>query len=71
MQTRAYSMFATEQCPKALAWMAALSAATGRGLDAEAWLVELVGALVFTAQARQAASTGASPPTSQDIVSTS
>lgn len=47
MRTCLYSMFSTEQCPKALAWMAALCAATGHGGDAEQWLVELIEAVVF------------------------
>lgn len=42
-----YSMYSAEQCPKALAWMAALCAATGKCTDAEAWLIELIGAVVF------------------------
>lgn len=42
-----YSMFATEQCPKALAWMAALCAVTDRSRDAGQWLVELIGAVVL------------------------
>jgi hypothetical protein len=47
MRTCLYSMFSTEQCPKALAWMAALCAATGHGGDAEQWLVELIETVVF------------------------
>lgn len=42
-----YSMFASAQSPKALAWMAALALATGHTEDAESWLVELIGAVLF------------------------
>lgn len=42
-----YSMFAAEQCPKALAWMASLALAAGKSADARAWLVELMGAIVL------------------------
>jgi len=45
-----YSMFSAEQCPKALAWMAALCASTGRGHDAEQWLIELIESVLFTHQ---------------------
>jgi hypothetical protein len=48
MRTCLYSMFSTEQCPKALAWMAALCASTGNGVEAEQWLHELIEAVVFT-----------------------
>lgn len=48
MRTCLYSMPSTEPSPKALAWMAALCAAAGHGFDAEQWLVELIGAVVFT-----------------------
>lgn len=47
-----YSMFAQDQCPKVLAWMTAFSAAVGNALDAETWLVELIGAIV-TARSRR------------------
>lgn len=50
MRTCLYSMFSTEQCPKALAWMAALCAANGKGVDAEQWLVELIESVLFTRQ---------------------
>jgi hypothetical protein len=42
-----YSLFSTSQCPKALAWMASLALAAGRREDAEGWLVEVIGALLF------------------------
>jgi hypothetical protein len=42
-----YSMFSARQCPKALAWMASLALAADRREDAEQWLVEAIGALVF------------------------
>jgi hypothetical protein len=67
MWTCLYSMFSTKQCPKALAWMAALCAATGRGSDAEQWLVELIGTMVFV----QTTATGdASVPAPRDTAST-
>lgn len=47
VKTCAYSMFSSAQCPKALAWMAALSLAAGRPGDAETWLVELIAAVLF------------------------
>ncbi len=50
--TNRYSMFAAEQCPKALAWMAALALAAGRTQDARGWMVELIGAVVLTERAR-------------------
>jgi hypothetical protein len=52
MRTCLYSMFSDKQCPKALAWMAALCAAAGRGGDAEQWLVELISAVVFAESQR-------------------
>lgn len=58
MQARRYSMFAAEQCPKALAWMAALCAATGRDDDAVAWLVELMGVIVLEGKAPSRAGFG-------------
>ena len=60
MLTRAYSMYSSEQCPKALAWMAALCFAAGRQTDAQAWLVELIGVAMFT-RAREAAGTTRAP----------
>lgn len=42
-----YSMFAAEQCPKALAWMAALCVVTDNMKDAEQWMIELIGAVVL------------------------
>jgi hypothetical protein len=54
MRTCLYSMFSTEQCPKALAWMAALSVANGNYQDAEAWIHELIEALVFAKTAAPA-----------------
>jgi hypothetical protein len=42
-----YSMFSTSQCPKALSWMASLALAAGQVEDAENWLVELIGAMLF------------------------
>ncbi len=47
MQACRYSMFAAEQCPKALAWMAALALAAGKPIDAHAWFVELMSAVVL------------------------
>jgi len=67
MRTCLYSMFSTEQCPKALAWMAALCAATGNRVDAEQWLVELIGTVVFA----QVSATGdLSAPVPRDTAST-
>lgn len=43
-------MYSNKQCPKALAWMAALCAASGRGHDAQGWLVELIGVIVLSEQ---------------------
>lgn len=43
-----YSMFSASQCPKALSWMAALALAAGKTEDAEQWVVELIGALLFS-----------------------
>lgn len=59
VKTYPYSMYSNEQCPKALAWMAALCVASGHGRDAQTWLVELIGAVVFKrgAVANHAAST--------------
>lgn len=45
-------MFAAEQCPKALAWMASLALAAGKTVDARSWLIELVGAIVLVKVAR-------------------
>lgn len=42
-------MFSTTQCPKAFAWMASLALAAGQREDAEHWLVEVIGALLFRA----------------------
>ena len=58
-----YSMYSTAQCPKALAWMAALSAATGRNRDAQTWLVELISAVVFV---REQTETHEQSPALQD-----
>lgn len=44
---RQYSMFSSEQCPRALALMAGLADAAGRRADAGQWLVELIGAIVL------------------------
>jgi uncharacterized membrane protein YecN with MAPEG domain len=49
-----YSMFAVEQCPKALAWMASLALAAGKTNDARAWVVELIGMVVLVKHARLA-----------------
>ena len=46
-----YNMFAVEQCPKALAWMASLALAAGKSADARAWLVELIGVMVLVKSA--------------------
>lgn len=42
-----YSMFSASQCPKALSWMAALALAAGKTEDAEQWVVELIGSILF------------------------
>ena len=68
MRTCLYFMFSTEQCPKALAWMAALCAATGNRVDAEQWLVELIGTMVFAATAPV---TGLAAAASRDAASMS
>ncbi len=47
-----YSMFAAEQSPLALAWMASLALAAGKKGDAQAWMVELISAMVFVQNAR-------------------
>lgn len=52
-----YSMFAAEQCPKALAWMAALALAAGRTADAQAWMVELISAMVLVKKTSSVATT--------------
>lgn len=58
-----YSMFSSTQCPKALAWMASLALATGRREDAEQWLVELIGAVLFrVTDTGEATSPGAPAP---------
>ena len=44
---RKYSMFSSTQCPKALAWMASFALAAGKREDAEQWLVEMIGAVLF------------------------
>lgn len=44
-----FSMFSTAQSPMTLAWMASLALAAGRREDAENWLVEMIGALLFRA----------------------
>lgn len=64
-----YSMFAAEQCPKALAWMAALALATGKTADARSWLVELMGAIVLVKAAR--ASTDSADRAPRDTASMS
>lgn len=40
-------MLAAEQCPKALAWMAALCLASRNVRGAETWLIELIGVMVL------------------------
>jgi hypothetical protein len=55
--TNRYSMFAAEQCPKALAWMASLALAAGQKQDASAWMTELIGALVFVKTTSSASAT--------------
>lgn len=67
MRTCLYSMFSDKQCPKALAWMAALCAASGNAVEAEQWLVELIGAMVFV----KAPSSGAATPALRDTASMS
>lgn len=49
-----YSMFAVVQCPKALAWMASLALAAGKRDDARAWVVELIGSVMFVSVVRTA-----------------
>lgn len=66
MRTCLYSMFSTEQCPKALAWMAALSVANGNYQDAEAWIHELIETLVF-AQAKAPAHASANSSSVTDV----
>jgi hypothetical protein len=67
--TNRYSMYAVEQCPKALAWMASLALAAGRTEDARGWVVELIGAVVLTEKARALA--GQSDPAPLDTASMS
>jgi len=55
--TNRYSMFAAEQCPKALAWMVALALAAGRTADARGWMVELIGAVVLVKTTSSAVAT--------------
>lgn len=50
MMPREYSVFSSEQCPRALALMAGLCVACGNNGDANQWLVELVGAVVLSRQ---------------------
>lgn len=56
-----YSMFAAEQCPKALAWMTALALAAGRTADAQTWMIELIGAVVLVKSVRARAADGNVP----------
>lgn len=63
-----YSMFSASQCPKALSWMAALALAAGKTEDAEQWVVELIGALLFRVTSAESAS---SPAARQDTLRTS
>lgn len=64
-----YSMFAAEQCPKALAWMASLALAAGRTAEATAWMVELIGSIVLNERVRTGF--GTSSPAPRDTASTS
>jgi hypothetical protein len=47
MQACRIPMLAAEQCPKALAWMAALCLAGGDTIQATAWMTELIGQVVW------------------------
>ena len=64
-----YSMFAVEQCPKALAWMAALCLAVDNVNDAETWLIELIGAVVLVKNVR--VRSGSNGPALRDTASMS
>jgi hypothetical protein len=66
---RPVKTFCHSPSPKALAWMAALCAATGRMGDAEAWLVELIGEMLLMHVTT--AGSGAGAPQSRHTVSMS
>lgn len=42
-----FPTFSVAQCPKALTWLASLALAAGQRENAEGWLVEAIGALLF------------------------